>query len=81
MTSQYFTHDIRDELYREVLTLDSEGKVKTRYRIDKPRTLIIREGGTTHKVIDADGLVHMYHYVPGVIVRWMPKNKTKPVKF
>ena len=54
------------EAWREY---DFAGRV---YRIDNPVTVQFREGGTTHRVTDADGVVHS---VPapghsGCVVRW-----------
>lgn len=42
------------------------------YRIEKPVRVYTREGGTTHRVVDADGVVHC---VPapgqfGCVLRW-----------
>ncbi len=42
------------------------------YRIDSPRTLYLREGGMTHRVMDKKGIVHC---VPapgyfGCVLRW-----------
>jgi hypothetical protein len=42
------------------------------YRIDKPQSVEFREGGTTHRVVDADGIVHCVP-APGVfgcVLRW-----------
>jgi hypothetical protein len=57
------------ETYREY---DFQGRV---YRIDNPVTLFTREGGTTHRVLDSEGIVHCLP-IPGshgCVLRW--KNK------
>lgn len=71
--------DILAEQWREY---DIPGRDKP-YRIEKPVALITREGGTGHRVVDADGVVH---YVPaptatnGVVLRWytgVPGNEVQ----
>lgn len=69
--------DISSELYREVVI---NGEV---YRIDNPVKLITRPGGKTHRVVDADGLVHCYP-APETglsIIRWKSKEGQPPVAF
>jgi|GEM_PF-3137536 len=50
----YTSSDISDEEYRVVITNDLV------HRIDNPKTLVLRKGGSTHRVIDQQGLVHCY---------------------
>jgi hypothetical protein len=62
--------DISHELYREY---DFRGRV---YRINNPAILLIRPGGVTHRVVDADGVTHCvlapgYH---GCVIRWKSKE-------
>lgn len=69
--------DITTEKWREY---DFGGRV---YRIDNPQTLFIRSGGTTHRVLTEDGVVHC---VPapgqnGCVLRWASRNKKKPCEF
>jgi hypothetical protein len=69
--------DITTEKWREY---DFGGRV---YRIDNPQTLFIRIGGTTHRVLTEDGVVHC---VPapgqnGCVLRWANRNKKKPCEF
>lgn len=71
------TNDLTGESYREY---DFSGRV---YRIDNPKTLYYRVGGSTHRVVDANDVVHL---VPGpgyrgCAIRWSPKNKSEPVQF
>lgn len=69
---------LTDEEYREY---DFGGRV---YRIIAPQALYYREGGFTHRVLDADGVVHC---VPGpggrdgCVLRWKPKVGANPVAF
>lgn len=70
-------HDISCEVYREY---DFGGRV---YRIDNPVSLFLREGGTTHRVMDRNGVVHC---VPapgnsGCVLRWLNENTANPVRF
>lgn len=73
---------IRAEQYREYEFGPATNRVT--YRIDKPRTLITRPGGTTHRVVDAAGTVHC---VPapspeaGVVLRWKARRGQPAVKF
>jgi len=65
------------EEYREY---DFQGRV---YRIDNPAKLFYREGGTTHRVVDSEGVVHC---VPcpgscGCVLRWKNKDISNPVNF
>ena len=69
--------DLTVEEWREY---DFAGRV---YRIDAPAKLFLREGGTTHRVVTSDGLVHC---VPapgylGCVLRWKSKDEAKPVAF
>jgi hypothetical protein len=62
--------DISSELWREY---DFGGRV---YRIESPKLLFTRPGGTTHRVVDADDVAHC---VPapgqnGCVLRWTGKS-------
>jgi hypothetical protein len=75
--SDYIVADISDEEWREV-----ETKEKT-YRIKNPKTLIIRKGGSTHRVVDVNGVVHCYVAPESgkTILRWKAKEGCPSVKF
>lgn len=69
--------DISCEVSREY---DFGGRV---YKIENPYVLYFRPGGTTHRVVDSNGIVHC---VPapgfnGCVLRWTPKNSSSPVSF
>lgn len=67
--------DISDETYREY---DFGGRT---YRIDNPKQLYYRSGGSTHRVVDASGVTHCVPApgVGGCALRWYaPSN---PVSF
>ncbi len=72
------TFDLSKELWREY---DFCGRV---YRIVAPKTLFISESATTHRVLDAAGIVHC---VPsptnpiGCVLRWENADKSNPVNF
>jgi hypothetical protein len=59
-----------DEEYREY----SFGG--TVYHIDSPVAYYYREGGTTHRVVTADGVVHCVPApgVSGCVLRWKSKS-------
>ena len=67
--------DITDELWREY---DFGGRV---YRIDSPKALVV--GTTTHRVVGSDGLVHCVPApgLQGCVLRWQPRDPTKPIQF
>ena len=53
------------------------------YRINNPVKLFIRPLGTTHRVVDSDGIVHCIPAVGvmGCVLRWKNKDPNKPVNF
>ena len=69
--------DISHEEWREY---EWEGK---RYRIDNPKTLYLRPGGTTHRVVDEGGVVHCVPAVGrlGCVLRWRCQDGFDPVQF
>lgn len=54
-------NDVRTEKYREY---DIPGR-KEAYRINDPVELYFRSGGSTHRVVDANGIAHCLP-APGV---------------
>lgn len=77
MESGLIERDISTEEYREY---DFGGRV---YHIDNPVTLFYREGGSTHRIVDASGVAHCAP-VPGqfgCVVRWKNKPGIVPVNF
>ncbi len=53
------------------------------YRIDNPKTLFVRTGGSTHRVLDANGIMHCVPAVgfAGCVLRWKPRDANNPVQF
>ena len=75
---QYVTRAIDTEVWREYEWVNAFGATHI-VRINGPVSLITRKGGTTHRVIDVDGIVHC---VPapekcGVVLRWNNKPEEK----
>jgi len=70
-------YDISEEDYREY---DLVGR-STPYRINAPIALILRNGGTTHRIVDAEGLTHCLPFGgdSGTVLRW--KSTDHPVSF
>lgn len=70
--------DLTHEVYREY---DFGGRV---YRIENPSKFYMREGGTTHRIVDVNGLAHC---VPapssanGCVLRWLPRDNANPVQW
>lgn len=71
--------DISGEQWREYDVVGREWP----YRIDKPRTLYIRPGGTTHRIVDAEGVAHCVPFggTSGTVVRWYSKPGEERVRF
>ena len=74
---KYVIADISCEEWREVKMAEDV------YRIDNPVTLIIRRGGTTHRVVDDTGVVHCYVAPESgkSVLRWKSKDGLPPVRF
>ncbi len=70
-------YDISTEEWREY---DFGGRV---YRINNPKRLFIREGGTTHRVVDSEDIVHCPPApgFKGCVLRWQNFDKEEPVNF
>ena len=72
-------HDLSSlgELWREY---DFGGRV---YRIERPLGLWVQEGGTTHRILDGNGVVHCVpapgHF--GCVLRWQKEEGRAPVDF
>lgn len=77
MSTQLNVHDLTIESWREY---DFGGRV---YRILNPKELYTRTGGTTHRVVDSEGIAHCLPApgVQGCVLRWKNKKKAKPVQF
>lgn len=71
--------DISHELWREY-EWDSRS---VPYRINNPVSLFLRPGGTTHRVVDSEGIVHCVPSVGimGCVLRWKNPKGTPPVNF
>ena len=75
--SDLIQRDLSQELWREY---EFQGRV---YRIDQPQTLFYRAGGTTHRVVDANRVVHCLP-APGAfgcVLRWQTALGNAPVRF
>lgn len=75
--SELIKGDLTDEQYREY---DFNGRV---YRINTPVTLYFRKTGSTHRVVDSNGLVHCVP-APGIgncVLRWQVKEGQPEVRF
>ncbi len=71
--------NISTERYREYVQADG-----TTYRIDNPVALYRREGGTTHRVVDVEGVVHCVPcgaLHPAVVIRWKNRDINQPVNW
>lgn len=69
--------DLSCEVYREY---DFGGRT---YRISNPIGVYLRNGGTTHRVVDEKGVVHCVPTVGhlGCALRWVNKDPLNPVNF
>ena len=68
---------LRVELWREY---DFAGRT---YRIEYPLAFYYRDGGSTHRVVDTNGIVHCVPApgVNGCVLRWKNKSDFNPVGF
>jgi hypothetical protein len=75
--SNLVTNSLTCEEYREY---DFGGRV---YRINSPVTLTIRDGGETHRVLDAEGIVHCVPKpgVAGCVLRWKDHTDAAPESY
>lgn len=73
--------DISHEIWREYDF--TGGGVHRIYRIENPKLLFIREGGSTHRIVDANGVTHLCPGpgFRGCIIRWKNPPGEKPVNF
>jgi len=69
-------NSLETELYREY---DIPGR-RDPYRIDNPQTLYL--GGSTHRVLDKDGVIHCIPFPGnGTVLRWKSRPEASPVAF
>jgi len=76
--SELQEYDISGEAWREYEL--PGGKV---YRIDNPVTMFWYRRATTHRILDAEGIVHCVHFAGefNVVLRWQNKEGLPPVRF
>lgn len=86
LASELVKRDISRELWREyewVIELgENEFDIRT-YLIENPVELSYRPGGTTHRIVDKDGVAHL---VPkegrfGCVIRWLNQPDSARVNF
>ncbi len=72
-------YDITEEQWREYEFGPMDNRIT--YRINVPQTLYCRPGGTTHRVVDANGIAHCLPApgLQGCVLRWY--SPELPVKF
>lgn len=77
--------DISHELWREYQWVWRENDICCcgSYRIKNPKLLFIRPNGTTHRIVDSDGVVHCVPSVGvmGCVLKWKNPDGTPPVNF
>lgn len=80
-TPQLQCKDTTNELWREYRYEDAQGKPRT-YRIARPRRMYYYRGCTTHRVLDADGLVHVVPAVSqgGCVMVYQPIDVNDPCR-
>ena len=73
-----FLNDITAEAYREY---DMVGRDKP-YRIENPVGMYVRNGGTTHRVVDSEGVAHCIPFggTSGTVLRCKNKPGVPPVQ-
>lgn len=75
--SELIKSSLVSEAWREY---DFGGRI---YRIDKPKALFARPGGTTHRVVDRNNVTHCVPApgVNGCVLRWTGRNGTDGTAF
>jgi hypothetical protein len=73
---EYSIHTLETELYREYMLPNGR-----RYRIDDPQFLVVRKGGSTHRVICADGLTHCIPWEGLTTLTWKNRDPLVPCEF
>lgn len=85
--SEVKRYDLDRVLWREydfcVKETGMFGLTRTTYRIEKPVAFFWAEGHTTHRVLDAEGILHLvpapgFH---GCVVRQIKEDGVAPVAF
>jgi hypothetical protein len=83
---------IDSELWREYewdeIRMDTEGNMcrtgaRVTYRIEAPKLLFIRPGGSTHRIVDDKNVAHCVPAVGllGCVIRWFNGDVEVPVNF
>jgi hypothetical protein len=72
----YSVHSLETEVYREY-TLPCGLK----YRIDDPKFLITRKGGSTHRIVCEGGLTHCIPWEGSTTVVWQNLDPLNPCEF
>ena len=77
--SELLEFDISHELWREY---EWEGR-SVPYRIEVPQLLFLRPGGSTHRIVDSEGVAHCVPSVGvmGCVLRWKNPDDAPPVNF
>lgn len=79
MSSELKKGDLSDEVWREYKFSDG-----SKHLIENPVALYTRPGGTTHRVLDGEGVVHCIAF-PGpqgsTVLRWEVHEGCDPVAF
>jgi hypothetical protein len=75
--SELIKHELSNVIWREYEFGD------TVYRINNPVALYTHSNGTTHRILDAEGIVHIVPApgINGCIVRYKKKEGVEPVRF
>ncbi len=68
---------LADEVWREY---DFGGRI---YRVNGPTEVYWRKGGSTHRVVDSEGVVHCVPApgVVGCVLRWKTRDPNNPVQW
>jgi streptogramin lyase len=75
-------YDLTDEIWREYQFPSITGESVT-YRIDNPQALYLRKNGHTHRVVDSEGVVHIFPGpgFRGCALRFKPKDSENPMPY
>ena len=80
--SELKSEALEDYEWREYEWCDPKAEYGIRiYRISKPVRLYWRDGGSTHRILEDNGVVHIVPAPPVSVIRYKKVDGAEPVKF
>lgn len=82
MSEELQRFDLTAEVWREYEFIDDRGGLRV-YHIDNPLALYWKDGSTTHRIEDSNGVVHCPPAPghDGCVLRWLNRKDKPAVQF